>query len=164
VLSGIVCPWKGLLDDLSGRPRVSSRTGHTYPASSPANLCWTPSGERPPDVAGLHLSPDQRVHVNRQVCAIRSRIFGEICPAATVTRTGPHDYVLCMLSTLLVIGGVLVGLLVLLAVIVSLSARPATAGTGRTRTTSWAADAGRPHPDAWSPMSSTTTSEIPVIR
>ena len=40
-----------------------------------------------------------------------------------------------MLSTLLVLGGVLVGLLVLLALIVSLSARPATVargtGTGR---------------------------------
>jgi hypothetical protein len=83
-----------------------------------------------------------------------------------LTRTGPHDYVLFMLSTLLVIGGVLVGLLVLLAVIVSLSARPATAtpGRGGTRTPSWAADAGRPHPDAWSPMSTTTTSEIPAIR
>jgi len=69
-----------------------------------------------------------------------------------------------MLSTLLVIGGVLVGLLVLLAVIVSLSARPATAAAGGTRAPAWAADAGRPHPDAWSPMSSTTTGEMPVIR
>ena len=79
-----------------------------------------------------------------------------------MTRTGPPDYVLCMLSTLVVIGGVLVGLLVLLAVIVSLSARPATAPAGRTgtRAPSWVADAGRPHPDAWSPM----TSEIPVVR
>jgi hypothetical protein len=76
-----------------------------------------------------------------------------------------------MLSTLLVIGGVLVGLFVLLALIVSLSARPQVrtrpdlAGTtapapGRT----WAADAGRPHPDAWSPLSTTSTSEIPAIR
>jgi hypothetical protein len=75
-------------------------------------------------------------------------------------------YVLCMLSTLLVIGGVLLGLLVLLAVIVSLSARPAPAAPGRTgtRTSHWAADAGRPHPDAWSPMTSTTTSEIPAVR
>ena len=69
-----------------------------------------------------------------------------------------------MLSTILVIGGVLVGLLVLLAAIVSLSARPATASAGGTRTPAWAADAGRPHPDAWSPISSTTTSEIPVVR
>ncbi|TYP87873.1 hypothetical protein [Blastococcus xanthinilyticus] len=72
-----------------------------------------------------------------------------------------------MLSTLLVIGGVLVGLLVLLAVIVSLSARPATttrsAGTAP-RSPGWVADAGRPHPDAWSPLTSTTTSEIPAIR
>ena len=69
-----------------------------------------------------------------------------------------------MLSTLLVIGGVLVGLLVLLAVIVSLSARPAPAAPGRTGARTWAADAGRPHPDAWSPMTSTTTSEIPAVR
>ena len=83
-----------------------------------------------------------------------------------VTRTGPPDYVQCMLSTLLVIGGVLVGLLVLLAAIVSLSARPAPAPAGRagTRPPSWTADAGRPHPDAWSPMTATTTSEIPVVR
>jgi hypothetical protein len=69
-----------------------------------------------------------------------------------------------MLSTLLVIGGVLLGLLVLLAVIVSLSARPAPAAPGRAGARTWTADAGRPHPDAWSPMTSTTTSEIPVIR
>ena len=41
-----------------------------------------------------------------------------------VTRTVPLTYVLYMLSTLLVIGGVLVGLFLLLALIVSLSARP----------------------------------------
>ena len=70
-----------------------------------------------------------------------------------------------MLSTLLVIGGVLVGLLVLLAVIVSLSARPEPAGRGRsTAQRSWVVDAGRPHPDAWSPLPSTTTSEIPAVR
>jgi hypothetical protein len=72
-----------------------------------------------------------------------------------------------MLSTLLVIGGVLVGLLVLLALIVSLSARPTTAvrgSTGAGRTPSWVADTGRPHPDAWSPVTTTTTSEIPAIR
>ena len=69
-----------------------------------------------------------------------------------------------MLSTLLVIGGVLVGLLVLLAVIVSLSARPQTPARGTTaRGSSWAADAGRPHPDAWSPLSTTSTSEIPAV-
>ncbi len=69
-----------------------------------------------------------------------------------------------MLSTLLVIGAVLVGLLVLLALIVRLSARPET--TRRENTVvapSWVRDAGRPHPDAWSPLS-TTTSEIPAIR
>jgi hypothetical protein len=72
-----------------------------------------------------------------------------------------------MLSTLLVIGGVLVGLFLLLALIVSLSARPQAPARGNTaRGTahgSWAADAGRPHPDAWSPLSTTSTSEIPVV-
>jgi hypothetical protein len=72
-----------------------------------------------------------------------------------------------MLSTLLVIGGVLVGLFVLLALIVSLSARPQTTSRGNTAAApgpSWAADAGRPHPDAWSPLSTTSTSEIPAVR
>jgi hypothetical protein len=71
-----------------------------------------------------------------------------------------------MLSTLLVIGGVLVGLLVLLAVIVSLSARPNVAsGASRGgRTSTWVVDAGRPHPDAWSPLSTTGTNEIPAVR
>src|SRR3954451_13957589 len=83
-----------------------------------------------------------------------------------VTRTGPPDYVLCMLSTLLVICGVLVGLLVLLAVIVGLSARPApsTAGRNAGRAPAWVADAGRPHPDAWSPLSTGNTSEMPTVR
>ncbi len=74
-----------------------------------------------------------------------------------------------MLSTLLVIGGVLVGLFLLLALIVSLSARPQAPARGTTgRATAperpWAADAGRPHPDAWSPLSTTSTSEIPAVR
>lgn len=84
-----------------------------------------------------------------------------------VTRTGPHTYFLCMLSTLLVIGGVLVGLLLLLALIVSLSARPQTSGRGSGATPptpSWVLDTGRPHPDAWSPLSTTSTSEIRAIR
>jgi len=69
-----------------------------------------------------------------------------------------------MLSTLLVIGGVLVGLIVLLAVIVALSARPsAKGGNTAQQYPSWVADAGRPHPDAWSPMSTTST-EIRAIR
>jgi hypothetical protein len=69
-----------------------------------------------------------------------------------------------MLSTLLVIGGVLVGLLVLLALIVSLSARPETVRTNSAAAApSWVRDNGRPHPDAWSPLS-TTTSEIPAVR
>lgn len=83
-----------------------------------------------------------------------------------MTRNGPPAYVQYMLSTLLVIGGVLVGLLVLLALIVSLSARPASVarrGTERSPAPSWAA-AGRPHPDAWSPVTSTTTNEIPAVR
>ena len=73
-----------------------------------------------------------------------------------------------MVSTLLVLGGVLVGLLLLVALIVSLSARPASTVRGPERSrrpaSSWVVDAGRPHPDAWSPMSSTTTNEIPAIR
>ncbi len=69
-----------------------------------------------------------------------------------------------MLSTLLVIGGVLVGLIALLTLIVGLSTRPTT-GRGTTtsgRADSWVVDAGRPHPDAWS-MSNTST-EIRAIR
>lgn len=64
-----------------------------------------------------------------------------------------------MLSTLLVIAGVVVGLLVLLALIVHLSARP-TAERGTTtaaRTPSWVVNAGQPHPDAWAPLSNTST-------
>ena len=64
-----------------------------------------------------------------------------------------------MLSTLLVIAGVLVGLLVLLALIVSLSARP-TQGRGTTtarRTPKWVVDSGQKHPDAWAPLSNTST-------
>lgn len=72
-----------------------------------------------------------------------------------------------MLSTLLVIGGVVIGLLILLALIVALSARP-TASRGvttasRPRVPSWVVDAGQPHPDAWSPLSNTST-EIRAIR
>ena len=68
-----------------------------------------------------------------------------------------------MLSTLLVIGGVLVGLFVLLALIVSLSARPQAPARGTTAARPWVADAGRPHPDAWSPLSTTSTNEIPAV-
>jgi hypothetical protein len=73
-----------------------------------------------------------------------------------------------MLSTLLVIGGVLVGLLVLLALIVKLSSRPKTRGittTARTGSTTpgWVVDAGQKHPDAWQPLSNTST-EIRAIR
>ena len=69
-----------------------------------------------------------------------------------------------MLSTLLIIGGVLAGLIVLLAVIVSLSARPSTKRGSTSATRPWAADAGRRHPDVWSPESITTTTEIRAIR
>ncbi len=69
-----------------------------------------------------------------------------------------------MLSTLLVIAGVLVGLLVLLSVIVHLSAPPANRGrTTAARTSSWVVDAGQPHPDAWSPLSQTST-QIRALR
>ena len=99
--------------------------------------------------------------------AIAADIFGEICLPGSGDTERSRAYVLHMLSTLMVIGGVLVGLLVLLAVIVSLSARPETAGRGSStsgRNQTWVVDAGRPHPDAWSPMTSTSTSEIPAIR
>ena len=69
-----------------------------------------------------------------------------------------------MLSALLVIGGVFVGLLVLLALIVSLSARPQTVVRPAGSSASWVADAGRPHPDAWSPLSTTGTSEMSALR
>jgi hypothetical protein len=69
-----------------------------------------------------------------------------------------------MLSTLLVIAGVLVGLLVLLSLIVRLSAPPATSReTTATRTPAWVVDAGQPHPDAWSPLSQTST-QIRALR
>ena len=68
-----------------------------------------------------------------------------------------------MFTTLLVIGGVLVGLLVLLALIVALSARPAPRG-GAAPTPGWVAQSGRRHPDAWSPLTETSTSEITAIR
>ena len=69
-----------------------------------------------------------------------------------------------MFSTFLVIGGVLVGLVLLLALIVSLSARPEPASRGNVvaRTPSWVAGVGRAHPDAWSEP--TPTSEIPAVR
>jgi hypothetical protein len=70
-----------------------------------------------------------------------------------------------MLSTFVIIAGVLVGLLVLLALIVSLSARPQTRpGGAPAPARSWVADSGRPHPDAWSPLSTAGTSEMPAVR
>ena len=94
----------------------------------------------------------------------RSVIFGDSCPQMPVTRTSPPAYVQYMVSTLLVIGGVLVGLLVLLALIVSLSARPATTSRRNmaAASPSWAGQIGRPHPDAWSEP--TPTSEMPAVR
>jgi hypothetical protein len=71
-----------------------------------------------------------------------------------------------MLSTFLVIGGVLVGLLVLLTVIVTLSSR-GRGGTTVARSTpptpSWVVDSGKPHPGTWGPLSATST-EIRAIR
>jgi hypothetical protein len=67
-----------------------------------------------------------------------------------------------MLSTLLIIGGVIVGLLVLLVIIVGLSSRgrtprgTTTAGRGQLPP-QWVVDSGQPHPDAWSPLSNTST-------
>ncbi len=87
-----------------------------------------------------------------------------VAPRVAVTRTGPHAYVQYMLSTLLVIGGVLVGLLVLLALIVTLSARPATTPRRHVAAASpsWAGAVGRPRADAWS--ESAPRSEIRAIR
>ncbi|MGY1691146.1 hypothetical protein [Geodermatophilus sp. SYSU D01105] len=67
-----------------------------------------------------------------------------------------------MLTTLLVIGGVLVGLVALLALIVGLSGRPAArrSAPSTSGAPGWVADTGRRHPDAWS----TPTSEIPTAR
>jgi hypothetical protein len=109
--------------------------------------------------------------VKRRSLCNRRGIFGEICPSPSGDTERSRAYVLFMLSTLLVIGGVLVGLLVLLALIVSLSARPqarthhdtARGNTAVAHGPSWTADAGRPHPDAWSPLSTTSTSEIPAV-
>ena len=71
-----------------------------------------------------------------------------------------------MLSTVLVLGGVLIGLFVLLALIVSLSARPqpTNRSAGGRTAPSWVRDTGRPHPDAWSPLSTGSTSEMPAVR
>lgn len=73
-----------------------------------------------------------------------------------------------MLSALLVIGGVLVGLVVLLALIVSLSTRGrnmrgTTSASRGTIPPKWVVDTGQPHPDAWAPLSNTST-EIRAIR
>jgi hypothetical protein len=91
----------------------------------------------------------------------RDVVFGQFWP---MTRTGPPAYRQYMLSSFLVIGAVLVGLLLLLVLIVSLSARPATQVQGTAvAPRTWVNDAGRAHPDAWSPMTSTTTNEMRAI-
>ncbi|SFK37696.1 hypothetical protein [Geodermatophilus ruber] len=69
-----------------------------------------------------------------------------------------------MFTTLAVIGGLLVGLIGLLALIVSLSARPAPSrGSVPAGNADWVAATGRRHPDAWTaPVAS--TSEFPAVR
>ncbi|MCO7221990.1 hypothetical protein [Klenkia sp. PcliD-1-E] len=68
-----------------------------------------------------------------------------------------------MMSTLVIIGGVLLALVGLLALIVKLSARPATrrgsttSSRSATRTPGWVVDSGQKHPDAWEPLSQTST-------
>ena len=68
-----------------------------------------------------------------------------------------------MVSTLLVIGGTLAALLVLLAVIVGLSSRPSAkrGSTTSSRVPGWVVDQGRPHPDAWAPLSNTEIRAVP---
>ncbi len=84
-------------------------------------------------------------------------IFGHFCWGNGPVRS---PSVVAMLETLLIIGAVLVGLLVLLVLIVSLSARPTDkrATTTAGRTAGWVVDTGQKHPDAWSPLSNTSTS------
>jgi hypothetical protein len=68
-----------------------------------------------------------------------------------------------MTSTLVIIGGVLLALVGLLALIVKLSARPAdrrgttTAARSANRTPGWVVDTGQKHPAAWEPLSQTST-------
>ena len=64
-----------------------------------------------------------------------------------------------MMSTLLIIGGVLLALVGLLALIVKLSARPADrrGSTTASRTPSWVVVTGQKHPGAWEPLSNTST-------
>lgn len=64
-----------------------------------------------------------------------------------------------MLTTLMVIAGVLVGLVGLLALIVALSARPATRPSS-----GWPADTSRRHPDACSAPVNPSTTELPTTR
>jgi hypothetical protein len=116
--------------------------------------------------ASAHADPPPR-RVKQRTLRKTASFFGGFCPAGSGDTDRSAPYFQFMFSTLLVIGGVLVGLLVLLALIVSLSARPQTIArtTGRPGPTpSWVADAGRPHPDAWSPLSTAGTNEMPAVR
>src|SRR5215212_1139883 len=101
-----------------------------------------------------------------RILRIQERRFGQICPPRADDTDRSGAYVGDMLSTLLIIGGVLVGLIVLLAVIVALSARPKAnrGSTSAARTPSWVVHSGRPHPDAWEPLTTTGTTEIRAIR
>ena len=116
-----------------------------------------------------HARDAEQCAVNGRTLRKRTVTFGETRPVGTHDTDRSRAYVGYMLSTLLVIGGVLVGLLVLLAVIVTLSARPSTerGRTSATRTAaappSWVVNTGQPHPDAWAPLSHTST-EIRAIR
>ncbi len=89
-----------------------------------------------------------------------------MCRRVPMTGARGRHYFLCMLSTLLVLGGVLVGLLVLLALIVSLSARPATVArpSAPSRGDTWVASAGRANPDGWAPLAGASTNEMPAVR
>lgn len=78
-------------------------------------------------------------------------------PPRDTERSNP--YVRYVLTTLLVLAGVLVGLVALLALIVALSGRPATRPSS-----GWVADTGRRHPDAWSAPAGPVTSELPTAR
>lgn len=91
-------------------------------------------------------------------------IFGEKCRGEVGDTEQSSAYVLCMLSTLLVIGGVLAGLLVLLALIVSLSAPPAPGSrSGSSRPEPWDDPLDQPYLDIWVPLPRSPTTEVPAV-
>lgn len=92
----------------------------------------------------------------RQNLAKSGRILGALPPGDTERSSAYRRY---MLTTLMVIAGVLVGLVGLLALIVALSARPATRPHD-----AWVAGTGRRHPDAWSAPVNPSTTELPTAR